>query len=367
MVLGVGIGLAVAAAVLSISDGGGPVAYGPLLSDCDGALRDVVLQYVPDAAPIVTGACRDFLTQLPDDVTAWIVCPDREAFDDFRKRIGSTACTLRPVIVDHPITSWSRDRWLCLRPGADGVSALLSPRGEMGAGVWPAREGDERVGEDLAAALGPHVAAVRNGLLFDGGDFVADDETIFVTPRVLRRNLQHTVESRQELLERLSTVLKRKVILLDEAPDHHAGMFMMPVGGRTMLVGDPAAGRRLTGNADLDALCPPKGADFSKDTQARFDAVASQCHSVGYRVVRIPVVPGRDGRTFLTPLNVILDERDGRRIVYMPIYRGADAFNEAAARVWSSVGYDVRTVDCSDAYTHFGSLRCLVNVLRRGA
>lgn len=367
MVLGVAIGLVVAAAVLSVSDGGGAVAYGPLLSDCDGALREVVIQYVPNAAPIVSGACRDFLTQLPDDVTAWIVCPDRKAFDDFRSRIGATACTLRPVIVDHPITSWSRDRWLCLGPGPEEVSALLSPRGEMGAGVWPAREGDERVGEDLAGSLGPHVAAVRSGLLFDGGDFVADGETVFVTPRVLHRNLQKTVKTRQELLDRLKTVLRRKVVLLEDAPDHHAGMFMMPVGGRTMLVGDPAAGRRLTENVDLDALCPPKGADFSEATQARFDAVASQCRSAGYRVVRMPVVPGRDGRTFLTPLNVILDERDERRVVYMPIYRGADALNEAAASVWNSVGHDVRTIDCSDAYTHFGSLRCLVNVLRRGA
>ena len=367
MVLGVGIGLAVAAAVLSVSDGGGSVTHGPLLSDCDGVLHEVVIQYVPDAAPIVIGACRDFLTQLPADVTAWIVCPDREAFDDFGARIGSTSCTLRSVIVDHPITSWSRDRWLCLEPGPEGVSALLSPRGEMGAGVWPAREGDERVGEDLAAAPGPHVVAVRSGLLFDGGDVVADEETVFVTPRVLHRNLQKTVATRQELLDRLSKVLKRKVVLLEDAPDHHAGMFMMPVGGRTMLVGDPAAGRRLTGNADLDALCPPQGADFSEETQARFDAVAAQCSLAGYRVVRIPVVPGRDGRTYLTPLNAILDERDGRRIVYMPIYRGADVLNEAAASAWNSVGYDVRTVDCSDAYTHFGSLRCLVNVLRRGA
>jgi len=367
MVLGVGIGLAVAAAVLSVSDGGGPVAHGPVLSDCDGALREVVIQYVPDAAPIVTDACRDFLAQLPDGVTAWMVCPNRKAFDDFRGRIGATACTLRPVIVGHPITSWSRDRWLCLGPGDDGVSRLLSPRGEMGAGVWPAREGDERVGEDIAAALGSHVAAVRSGLLFDGGDFVADSDTVFVTPRVLRRNLQKTVTARWELLNRLRRMLRREIVLLEDAPDHHAGMFMMPVGGRTMLVGDPAAGRRLTEDVDVHALCPPKGADFSEATQARFDAVASQCRSAGYRVVRMPVVPGRDGRTFLTPLNVILDERDGRRTVYMPVYQGADVLNEAAAAVWDSVGYDVRNVDCSDAYTHFGSLRCLVNVLRRGA
>ena len=77
-------------------------------------------------------------------------------------------------------------------------------------------------------------------------------------------------------------------------------------------------------------------------------------------------MPGLDGRTYLTYLNVILDERDGGRIVYMPIYGHAAAINAAAAEVWRQLGYLVRPVDCSTAYRHFGSLRCLVNVLSRG-
>ena len=75
----------------------------------------------------------------------------------------------------------------------------------------------------------------------------------------------------------------------------------------------------------------------------------------------MPVIPGRDGRTWLTPLNAILDEG----VVYMPVYRCAPALNRAAERVWKELGFEVRPVDCTEAFVHYGSLRCLVNVLSR--
>ena len=82
-------------------------------------------------------------------------------------------------------------------------------------------------------------------------------------------------------------------------------------------------------------------------------------------MVRIPIVPGRDGRTYVTYLNVLVDQRGGRRIVYLPTFRGMGALNAAAASVWRGLDYEVRPVDCTTTYEHFGSLRCLVNVLRR--
>ena len=77
------------------------------------------------------------------------------------------------------------------------------------------------------------------------------------------------------------------------------------------------------------------------------------------------MIPDRDARTYLTYLNVIIDEREGRRIVYMPSYTNASTLNASAADVWESLGYEVRRVDCTRPYIHSGSLRCLVNVLSR--
>jgi hypothetical protein len=249
------------------------------------------------------------------------------------------------------MTAWARDRWLALGPGDDGETTLLAPAAEDGADAWPARAGDHRIAGDLAAAL-PHVRARTSGLVFDGGDFVADAETVFVSPRVARRNRGLAPA---DLRRRLADALGRRVVLLDDAPDHHAGMYLMPVGNRTVLVGDPAHARRVLGNA------VPLDADWSAATQARFDAVARVAAAAGYRVVRMPVAPGRDGRTWLTALNAILDGGTA----FVPVF-GVASLDEASAEVWRGVGYRVRPVDCTATYRHFGSLRCLVNVLARG-
>jgi hypothetical protein len=52
-------------------------------------------------------------------------------------------------------------------------------------------------------------------------------------------------------------------------------------------------------------------------------------------------------------------------VVYLPQFSGADAMNDHAARIWRSLGYEVRPVDCTSTFQLFGNLHCLVNVLRR--
>lgn len=375
---GVALGLLAGAAVLTINDGGGgvqpPPPSGPILSECDGRLCELVIHYEPSAKGIVVPVYRDFLRALDRDVTVHVVCPGQAAFDELTTALGPVGCRLLPVVVDHPMTTWSRDRWVAMAPAARGMQTTLwSPRGEAGEEIWPARAGDERVGCDLAAALAPSVRAWRSGLYFDGGDFLADSRNVFVVSRVLQRNIQHTVGSRDELLRILSSQLKRRVVLLEESPDHHAGMFMVAAGGRRMLVGDPSRGREFvaTAGAGNDSAVAdgfadlPGGADFTAETQHLFDAVAAQCADAGYQVTRLPVVPARDGRTYLTYANVLIDQRDGQRMVYLPFYRGVEPLNAAARAVWVSLGYEVRPVDCTSVYRHFGCLHCLVNVLKR--
>lgn len=374
--VGVIIGLVAGGGILALTGGPGrgPLPSGPILSECDGHLHELVVHYVPSAKAIVAPVYRDFLGALGSDTGVHVVCPDRPAFDDFVATVGPVKCRVSPILAGHPITTWSRDRWVALAPAAaGGATTLWSPRGEAGDEIWPARAGDEQVGRDIAAALGPAVLARRSGLYFDGGDFLADSDTVFVVPRVLQRNIQQTVSSREELLGILSRELKRRTILLDEAPDHHAGMFMASVGGKTMLVGDPGLARELisaemarNGQAATNEFMGlPGGPDFTPQTQHLFDAVARQCKAVGYRVVRIPVVPARDGRTYLTYVNVLMDQQGSRWLVYLPCYRGVEPLNAAARKVWESLGYEIRPVDCTSAYWHFGCLHCLVNVLHR--
>ena len=362
-ITGVALGLTAGFTILALT--GNPqrkALSGPIISECDGHFRELVIQYEPSATGIVTTVYHDFLGALEDDVLVHAVCPTRADFDDLLSRIGPMRCKILPVVANHPMTTWSRDRWLALGPGAPGgITTILSPLGEAGQEMWPARAGDQRIGMDIAAAIGHPAMARRSRINFDGGDFLTDRDNVFVMPRVLTRNIQQTVTNRQEFLDLLARELKRHVILLDEAPDHHAGMFMVSPGNKVMLVADPSLGQKLLPTeADL-----PGGPDFTPETQHLFDAVAARCTVEGYKVVRIPVVPARDGRSYLTYVNVLMDDQKRRRLVYLPWYQGCEPLNAAARKVWENIGYEIRPVDCTATYRHFGCLHCLVNVLSR--
>jgi hypothetical protein len=335
---------------------------GPLLGDGQGALMELVVQAPPAGRQISLATYRAFLQALPSGLTVRVLVEKPEHFTSFETALGPLACELRPLITGHPITTWARDRWLSLEPESPGRPVtILAPREEAGARVWPERAGDQRVALSIERALIGQVRATRSVLAFDGGDFVADEHTVFVTPAVLRRNLGSSVDTAEALVDHLERITHKRVILLPEAPEHHAGMFMMPVGDKTLLVGDPSLAAGLEDSSGWPLSSP----DFGQETQARFDAVARACTRAGYRVVRMPVVPDRDGRTWLTPLNGILEQRDGKKRVFMPVYDGAMGLAAEATRIWKDLGYQVMPIDCSATYRHFGSLRCLVNVLRR--
>jgi hypothetical protein len=154
--------------------------------------------------------------------------------------------------------------------------------------------------------------------------------------------------------------------LLDAAPDHHVGMFMMSAGAQTIVVADPSLGQTVFNPEGAAAAGLAGGADFSAATQRHFDAVADLVRDKGFRVVRIPVVPAReDNKVYLTYVNVMLDMRAGQRVVYMPSYAGQERMNAAAQQVWETLGYTVHPIDCTGAFMRGGTLHCLVNVLER--
>jgi len=392
--LGICIGLLAAAIVLAMTDGRQTLAIsGPIISECDGRIRSIAIQYVRGAdfaAPVY----RQFLGELPADVTVYAVCPDRESFEELQSRLGSESSRkaspprwkaspprwkaspprwkaspprwkaspprrLRAILTGHPMTAWSRDRWISLRPGRhESAGTLVASRGEFGGQIWPQRQGDQRIAEDLARALGR--PAIRSGLYFDGGDFLADSRSVFIAPGAIARNVQHTCGDESELSQIVRRQLGLNPILLKDAPDHHAGMFMMAAGDGRVVVGDPKLANGLLTPMEL-----PGGPDFSDSTQRRFDSVAAASAAAGYRVTRIPCVPSCDGKTFITFVNGIIDQRDGRRTIYMPTYEGQARLNAAGERVWENLGYRVVPIDVTSTFRYFGTLHCLVNVIEK--
>ena len=76
VILGVVLGLAAAAVVLPMFAGRGGTPglnAGPLLSDCDGQIRDLVIRYVPESADITADVYCDLLQHLPTGVTVHVV------------------------------------------------------------------------------------------------------------------------------------------------------------------------------------------------------------------------------------------------------------------------------------------------------
>jgi hypothetical protein len=292
--MGIVIGLAAAIAALSRTNGraeSGP-RTGPMISECDGRIRAIVIQYVK-GADFAAGIYRQFVSALPADVRIYVACPGPADLDELRQAMGSAAGRLQPVFTGHEMTAWSRDRWIAMGPldGHGGVT-LAAPWAEAGADIWPQRRGDQLVAGDLARQLAPAVRLEQTGLYFDGGDLLADSQNVFITPGMIRRNLQKTAHTPDELCRMIESVTHRHAILLDDAPDHHAGMFMMAAGDGRVVVGDPSLARALLNPIDL-----PGGADFSAETQRRFDSVATAASEAGYRVTRIPCVPSADGKT----------------------------------------------------------------------
>src|SRR3989442_9468004 len=120
-ILGISLGLTCAAIVLSSMGGrqSAPQPPGAMISECDGALREIVIQYVPGAENVVP-VYRDFLPMLSPDVAVDVVCPDADAFRELRASLPPTSCSLRPIYAGHAMTAWSRDRWVALLPETSG-------------------------------------------------------------------------------------------------------------------------------------------------------------------------------------------------------------------------------------------------------
>ena len=359
-VMGICIGLVAAAFVLAMTgERQIRVVNGPMISECDGRIRSIAIQYVRGsrfAVPVY----QQFLGALPSDVTVYVLCPDRESFDELSMQLGGASARLTPIVTGHAMTAWSRDRWISLSPGpGESSGTLVASAAENGSTIWPERLGDGRIAEDLARDI--DYRADRSGLFFDGGDLLADSRSLFVGPGAIARNVQHTCADRNELTEILEKQFGREPILLSDAPDHHVGMYMMAAGENRVVVGDPRLGRQLFVKMEL-----PGGPDFSVATQRRFDSVADAASAAGYRVTRIPCVPSCDGKTFLTFVNGIIDQRDGVRTIYMPVYHGEERLNAAGRAVWEGLGYRVVPIDVTSAFRLYGTLHCLVNVIGKG-
>lgn len=308
----------------------------PALDEGAGRVREVLLHYDPSVT-FVHRTYADFLAALPADVMVFVAVERAEHAAEFAHRFGREAV---PVVVERPITTWSRDRFVAR---ADG-SVVVPPEAHGGA---ERRRNDAYVPIVFAGQEGRALGSAP--FRFDGGDFLAASGRLIASSVWTRRNRDRTVA---ELLAGAERLFGQPVVYLPEAPEHHVGMAIASVGNNRLLVGDARWGARL---------CPDDpDADRSERTAELFDACAATLAKAGFRVDRIPVLPTRTPFVWMTYTNGI--HEDG--VVYLPAY-GREALDAAATEVYRLLGYQVRPVDASQVYVNGGTLHCLVHVLRR--
>jgi hypothetical protein len=351
---------ALAALVVGTSPRGHAPAERLVPEDASGHLRRIAIHYVPAMDARAMPVWRQLFRALPADVEVEVAVGTARDFPHLVDRLRAAGVErlerFHAVVVDQPLTTWSRDRMAALA-GPDGGAVLAPPRVVTGSG---ARAGDWEAPFAIARDVyhdRPRIAP----MVFEGGDLAASAHHVFVDANLIGRNLGRGDATRGYLEGQLARTFAQDIVWLGDAPgevpEHHIMMYMVPIDDTAVLVGDVSSGLALAGDAvahDPDVALHA----------ARFDRVASLLATRGFRVTRIPVVVLPDAGSYVTYTNAVFDRDAAGPVVYLPTYQLA-RLDAEATRIYQSLGYRVVPIDVSTIYTLNGSLGCLVNVMER--
>jgi hypothetical protein len=400
------LALLLAMALAAAMTGLGGREPGPVLprdhvaSDCSGPVRDWLLATPGVHAEVFLPTQADLLAWADPAIRFHVVYSDPAVRDALARRVtalqsgGLARVTWSRV--PRSVSPWVRDYFV---PGraADGapLAWLHHPDHYRGAtGAW-----DSVDPHDFTGAL-PGLRTVPTRMRLEGGEVVADDERVFANRAPVEAALAHGEAPTAQAFESAAEALwGRPVTWLDTdgaAPNDHCDLLLMPVGGRRVVLGSPRLGATLLASATPDelarfarrvarlaALVPATGEALERlhgdvlgplRTQslapARLraaDRVRAEVEAAGYGCMEVPFLalgaPDSALTLTISYTNVVQDERDGRRTVYMPAY-GLACLDRAAAATWARLGYRVVWIDALGPGLLGGSVRCLGQVVR---
>jgi hypothetical protein len=274
------------------------------------------------------------------------------------------------VTAPGPITTWSKDRALVTGADERGVRRLVVPA-EPSSG-WRERHHDWATVGRVVGDRPDRLALEVTPFDYDAGDFAVGGGRLLVDTNLLEKNRHRGYTTLEQLVARLGEYFQMPVVGLGrewgDTPRHHLSMYMTPLRGNTVLVGDPRMAAELLGaewragetSAETDE---PLVADFSPATQERFERAARELRAQGFDVVRIPNVPF-DDKTYIAYSNGVYEVREGQPRVYLPVY-GEAALDRSAAGIYQRLGWKVVPVRVRRLYRYHGTIGCVVNVLGR--
>ncbi|MBS2018588.1 MAG: hypothetical protein JST00_37325 [Deltaproteobacteria bacterium] len=338
-------------------------AHAPVVADDRGALREVVMHYVPELEGTFGDTYRDFLGSLSQDTRVDFVVRrgTRARLDAF---LGRPA---RHVVeVDVSFGIWSKDRALVLsRPDDSRISLLVPPKPRGGEGSRP---GDWEVVPAFARSMPDRFEVKKLPIAFDAGDFTVAGDRVLVDPNLFARNAARGLKTPAELTKLLGREVARIGESVGDVPRHHMSMYMAALEGNVALVGDPAEGVRILGEGFAPGetsleTAEPLRADASPIVIARFDRAAKELEKAGFRVVRIPTL-AFDDKTYFAYTNGVFETRGGERIARIPVF-DVPALDDAARGVYEALGWRVVPIRARKVYVQHGTIGCMVNILAR--
>ncbi len=345
-----------------------------VLPDSSGAIREITLQYCPDMNDEVEPVFWDLLAKTPPDIRVVVLCPTEDAADEFVDTWGGIArLGGREVLVvntGRDISVWARDRRFArCNPATFRPAPSFVPTPFADYQDWQRNELD-LAGLLDAAGLGHGIAT--GPLHVEGGNVVSSAKHVFLGANALSENADDGGPLQVKL--DIRRLLGRPPIFVGtscgQVPWCHIDMYLTPFDNRTVLVASPSLGDEIMARvADSDDQSPAARAvlDSATDTDfldAEYSEIVEKLSRLGFTLYRLPTVASPEGGWMLTYNNVLIDERDGRKIVYMPNY-GIPAMDDVAAAIYTRLGAEVRTIDVSRLFVWGGAVRCVANVTER--
>jgi len=348
---------------------------GGVIPDTGGPITEIVLHFTLEMASELAPAYYDLLDALPADVSLQIICPSSADAEGFLIRWGPEASAggrqVRVVNVNCPITIWARDRRIARQSAYSGkVASTFAPASVPD-------YGEDKCGELLAtrflASEGLIPDVMGSDLHIEGGNVVSNHRHAFIGANVFEENAA-TIPDPLRLHHELVGLTGRQYVALsdefDRVPWCHVDMYVTPVDESVVLVASPALAQRIllldVLSADADACLGFEEEILRAPSTAEptLAAIASQLADGGYRVIRLPAVIDPKEEWMVTYNNVLMERRNGQRVVYMPAYC-IPALDQAAAATYESLGFVVHMIDVSTIYEGGGAVRCLANVTAR--
>lgn len=356
---GVSAGLLIAALLGRPS----PPLPAQLVSDVEGPLRRISIHYCTAFHAYSSETLHDLVHQLSPDTHIDVAVETQTEFDKLSAFLKSNTSKRLPklhaVVTGFPITPWSKDRY----------GTMASRRGPVLC-VPSAKIAGRRIaapGDDAVPALLARDGIERRELpfRFDGGDLICSRDTIFMAANCLARNQPYDQEGQARLLSKMETTFGKSIVLLGETPAdvpaHHIGMYLTPLGKKTVIVGDPDWGLDLYRESGSSSTTPLPRSDVRLEP---FRFIRRTLERQGFKVIPVPLIVTDQPQVYITYNNGILETRNRKQIFYMPSY-DIPLLDDAAAAVYEKQGITVRRTRVAKLYRHTGSLRCLVGIVER--